>query len=276
MKFRLDRMVSLGAAQLMSLRWHTDFTSRLPILMYHGINDRLGTRHAYFELNTSPVVFREQLQMLSVSGYDALDLKDLHNLTVSKNAANRQVAITFDDGFADFYDNALPILTEFGFTAIVYIITDCTKDQRLSRDGATFMSWPEIRELSQHGIRVGSHTISHSKLWQLSRRRAAEEVRRSKEILEDKLGLPVTSFAYPYAFPENDKDYVTFIRECLQECGYSNAMSTIIGTAGIQSDMYRLPRLPLSTFDDNAFFRAKLNSGYEWLHALQYVKKLFC
>jgi peptidoglycan/xylan/chitin deacetylase (PgdA/CDA1 family) len=275
MKFRLDRMVSLGAARFTSSRRRAPSPGRLPILMYHGINDRLGTRHPYFELNTSVAVFRDQLQTLSARGYRTVNLEGPLSLTASEDAtADRKVAITFDDGFADFYDNALPILAEFGFAAIVYVVTSFTKDQRLSKDGATFMSWPEVRELPRYGVRVGSHTVSHCKLYKMSRQQASEEVRCSKETLEDKLGAPVTSFAYPYAFPEHDKEYVAFIRECLQMYGYENAVSTIIGTVGMQNDPYRLPRLPVNTFDDDALLHAKLDGGYEWLHALQYAKKL--
>jgi peptidoglycan/xylan/chitin deacetylase (PgdA/CDA1 family) len=242
--------------------------------MYHGINECLGGRHPYFELNTSLKAFRGQLAALSASRYRTINLAPASSLSRS-GGTDRTVVITFDDGFADFYDSALPMLLEFGFTATLYVITGFIKNQRLIKDGKTFLSWQEIRELSRYGIQVGSHTMNHRKLHEMPRSQAFEEVRSSKETLEDKLGTPVKSFAYPYAFPEHDKAYAAFIRDSLQRCGYETAVSTIIGTAGTQSDPYRLRRLPVNTFDDDALFHAKLAGGYEWLHGLQYAKKLF-
>ncbi|MDW5265946.1 MULTISPECIES: polysaccharide deacetylase family protein [Acidobacteriaceae] len=274
MKFRFDRSVSLVLARLMSIRRTQPASGRFPILMYHGINGTLSRRHPYFETNTSPAVFRSQMQVLATGGYQPLSVDDA--LTPSSRAvAKRPVAITFDDGYADFYDEALPILVEFGFAATVYIVTGSTGKQRVIKNGKRFMSWADVCDLPKCGIRVGSHTVSHRNLREMSRSRVEEEVRRSKEMLEDKLGAPVESFAYPYAFPEHDKKYVQYVREYLQMCGYKNAVSTIIGTARVLTDRYLLPRLPINTFDDDAFLRVKLEGGYEWLHALQYTRKAF-
>jgi peptidoglycan/xylan/chitin deacetylase (PgdA/CDA1 family) len=274
MGFRLDRTVSLGVARIMSSRQHPVSPGRLPILMYHGINDHLHGRHPYFEINTSLKAFRGQLEALSASGYRTINLAPASSISRS-GGTDRAVVLTFDDGLADFYDNALPMLLEFGFTATLYVITGFTKNQRLIKDDKTFLSWQDIRELSRYGIQVGSHTRNHHKLHEMSRSQAFEEVRSSKETLEDKLGVSVKTFAYPYAFAEHDKAYAAFIRDSLQRCGYDTAVSTIIGTAGMQSDPYRLRRLPVNTFDDDALFDAKLAGGYEWLHGLQYAKKLF-
>jgi peptidoglycan/xylan/chitin deacetylase (PgdA/CDA1 family) len=274
MKFRFDRMVSLGLVPMVSTRRHKSVSRRFPILMYHGVNDTLGTRHPYFETNTSPAVFRSQMQMLAKGGYHALSLDDALCNSRLNASVGRPVVITFDDGYADFYDSALPVLIEFGFTAMMYIVTGFTREHRLVKDGKRFMSWTEVRELSKYGIRVGSHTVSHGALCEMSRFRMENEVRGSKEILEDKLGVPVESFAYPYAFPEHDTQFVKHIRECLQMYGYKNAVSTIVGTASRQTDPYLLPRLPVNTFDDEAFLRAKLEGGYEWFHTLQYAKKV--
>jgi peptidoglycan/xylan/chitin deacetylase (PgdA/CDA1 family) len=274
MKFRLDRMASLGLASTKLTRWRQAGAGRVPILMYHGINHSVGTRHPYFETNTSPAVFRSQMEMLSKGGYRAFSLDQALCAPCSRAANERPIALTFDDGYADFYDEALPILIEFGFTATMYVVTGSTSEHRLIKDGKRFMSWTEVSELPKYGVSVGSHTVSHGKLWEMSRSRIEDEIRRSKEILENKLCAPVESFAYPYAFPEHDTHFVRYTRECLQMCGYKNAVSTIIGTASKLTDPYLLPRLPVNTFDDNGLFRAKLEGGYEWLRVLQYAKKI--
>lgn len=274
MQLRFDRSVSLGFARLRSIQRIQSAIGRFPILMYHGINSSLSRRHPYFETNTSPVAFRNQMQILATDGYQTLSLNGATRDPSPCIAAKRPVVITFDDGYADFYDEALPILLEFGFIATVYIITGFTDKQRVIKNGKRFMSWTEVRELPRYGIHVGSHTVSHSNLRGLSRSRIEEEVRRPKEMLEDKIGAPVESFAYPYAFPEHDRSYVRSVREHLQICGYKQAVTTIIGTASVSTDRYCLPRLPINTFDDEAFLRAKLKGGYEWLHVLQYATKV--
>jgi peptidoglycan/xylan/chitin deacetylase (PgdA/CDA1 family) len=242
--------------------------------MYHGIDDRTGARHPYFETNTSPAAFRSQMQVLAEDGYVPVVPDRPFMLQRTLSTAGRPVAITFDDGQADFFDVAVPILVEFGFPAIIYVVTGLTGERRITRDGNNFMSWAEVRELPKYGIRVGSHTLSHPKLYEIDRAQAADEIRRSKEILEDRLGAEVDSFAYPYAFPEHDPNFVAFARDCLHTHGYSNAVTTIVGIMNSQSDPFLLPRLPVNTFDDAALLRAKLEGGYEWLHGLQYAKKL--
>jgi peptidoglycan/xylan/chitin deacetylase (PgdA/CDA1 family) len=275
MKFRFDRMASLGVASVKLARWRRTQTGRVPILMYHGINDTLGTRHPYFETSTSPAVFRSQMQVLKKSGYRVLSVESAMCAQHFDSGADRLVAITFDDGYADFYEEALPVLVDFGFAATMYIVTGATSECRLVKSGKRFMSWTDVRELLKYNIRVGSHTVNHCKLWEMSHSRAEDEIRRSKETLENKLGALVESFAYPYAFPEHNTQFIKHTRQCLQLCGYKNAVSTIVGTASKRTDPYLLPRLPVNTFDDDAFLRAKLEGGYEWLHSLQFAKKLY-
>lgn len=274
-KFRIDRLVSVGVARAMSIRRHHPQAGRLPILMYHGINSSLGSRHPYYETNTSASVFRSHMQILAQGSYRTLGLGTAVQEISSGGKASRQVAITFDDGHRDFYDTALPILAEFGFTATMFIVTGFTGDQRDFTNGKQYMTWSEVRELPKYGIRIGSHSASHGKLSEMSPSRVEDEVRRSKETLEDKLGSPVESFAYPFAFPEGDRRFLRHLRECLQKHAYKNGVSTVIGMASGRSDPYFLPRLPLNTYDDEVFFQVKLEGGYEWLHALQYAKKVY-
>jgi hypothetical protein len=126
MKFRFDRSVSLGLAGLMSNRRSQPISGRFPILMYHGVNGTLSRRHPYYETNTSPAAFRRQMQVLAAGGYQSLSLDGALGAPSPCPLAKKPVVITFDDGYADFYDEALPILAEFGFIATVFIITGST------------------------------------------------------------------------------------------------------------------------------------------------------
>lgn len=253
-------------------RWLQADKYCVPILMYHGINEAQNDRHPYFQTNTSVSAFRMQMQMLADMGYRGVSMENAPHF--SSGEAAQRVVITFDDGYADFYDEALPILARHGFTATVYVISGLTGNQRLTKNGKSFMSWGEVRELSRYGVQVGSHTVTHGHLSGASDLQLNYELRASKEAIEDQIGRPVDSFSYPYAFPEHDKQYIKRVRECLHTYGYKNAVSTIVGSANNATDPFLLPRLPVNTSDDQSFLRAKLNGGYEWVHTLQYAKKV--
>ena len=271
--FRLDRAVSVHLAHPLCRRRASNTVGRVPILMYHGINPGLGSRHPYFETNTTPDVFRAHLNILARDSYATLDLAGALGAIGSTGDSHRKVVITFDDGYYDFYNTAFPRLVEHGFRATLFIVTNLTGSQRVSKDGKEYMTWREVREVQAHGIQIGSHTVDHGKLWHMAPTQIDSELRGSKETIEDALGVAVQSFAYPYAFPSQDRRFVQFLRERLERHGYGNGVSTTIGTAGKGADRYFLPRLPVNTFDDDILFRAKLEGGYEWLRVLQQAKK---
>ena len=272
-RFRLDRALSVGLAYP-ALQWLDGHRQpRIPILMYHGIRPGVGTTHPYFETSTSPSLFARHMQFLAENGYTTVDLGDaVEGITAGRNM-QKCVAITFDDGFRDFYTHAFPILAQHGFPATMFVVSGFTAERRICQDDKEFMTWGEIREIYSHGIRIGSHTVSHPELYSMAVGQIEDEIKQSKHAIEDKLGAAVESFAYPYAFPEQDRSFVHRLKALLQRHGYQNGVSTIIGTARPGHDGFFLPRLPVNTHDDLRFFEAKLNGGYDWLHAFQYARK---
>ncbi len=135
------------------------------------------------------------------------------------------------------------------------------------------MTWSDIRELQAEGIHFGSHTVTHPDLRSLGPDQLEYELGRSKEVLEDRLGLPIESFAYPHGFPEEDRNYTRYLQDVLCNCGYDHGVSTILGRASVKSNRFFLPRLPVNGFDDRELFLAKLEGGYDWLHWPQLFKK---
>jgi peptidoglycan/xylan/chitin deacetylase (PgdA/CDA1 family) len=125
------------------------------------------------------------------------------------------------------------------------------------------------------GIEFGSHTLNHPKLVELPWDQIELETRNSKLEIEMRLGVPVTSFAYPYAYPQADHAFTARFREVLVATGYENCVTTTIGRAQAKDDRYVLPRLPANSDDDDCFLRGKLCGGYDWLAGPQaLVKKL--
>lgn len=272
--FRLDRIATLYFFHPLQclLRRTSD---GIPILMYHGISDSPEMRRsAYFRTCTVPRVFREQLNFLARNGYKTIGLGEaVRRLEGNTGRAERLVVLTFDDGFEDFWSEAFPTLNQFGYTATVFLPTAYIGDTPRKFNGTTCLTWGQIRELGKAGIEFGSHTATHPELTALAPAEVRREVELSKEEIEDRLGSAVESFSYPYAFPEPDRAFRQSLRTMLTEAGYENGVSTMVGTADSGSDRLFLERIPVNSRDDEAFFSAKLEGGYDWLHALQLASK---
>jgi len=215
------------------------------------------------------------MKFLHENGYQAIDLEAATRALDQGAKPDKSVVITFDDGYRDFYSHAYPILKENSLSATVFLITRWTSDERSRFNETECMTWSEVRELLANGIQFGSHTVTHPKLKLLNSADIDREIGQSKIAIEDRLGSPVTSFAYPYAFPETDRSFIRNLQDTLDRHGYKNGVSTIIGTAGTNDDRFFLPRLPVNSWDDLRFFGAKLRGGYDWLHAIQRGSKFF-
>lgn len=274
MKSRLDRFLSVGLSHPMSRILNRSSSARIPILMYHSISTAMSFAHPYFETCTSPQTFADQMQFLRDHEYESVDLSEtLTSITPRLPSSQKQVVITFDDGYRDFFDAAFPILKAHGFSATVFVVSDFANQQRTSGKSRTYMNWSEIRHIHSCGMRIGSHTMSHPELRKLNAEQIVIELKHSKDVIEDCLGATVQSFSYPYAFPEQDSSFVDFIRSTLVRCGYKNGVSTIIGRSKRQSDHFFLPRLPVNTYDDKRLLQVKLEGGYDWMHVPQYLSK---
>jgi hypothetical protein len=95
----------------------------------------------------------------------------------------------------------------------------------------------------------------------------------SKSAIEQQLGQPVHSFAYPYAFPQENRNFASRFRMVLETAGYANCVTTSIGRPDGSVDRLHLPRLPVNTADDRNLLTAKLNGAYDWLAVPQITGK---
>ncbi len=266
---RIDRAISLSLVRRFAKR--APGNGGVPILMYHGIRKEFRKKTHYYETSTAPNIFEQHMQLLAGYGYRPVTVSAAVEAINDQSCANC-IAITFDDGYRDFYTHALPILTKYGFCATLFVVS-AFADTGRGFVGAEFMTWNELRELARYGISIGSHTVTHPKLDNLTRPEMENEIARSKQAIEDKLGQPVRSFSYPYAFPEHDRPFTTMLKRLLEKHGYTNGVSTIIGTAGRRHNHFFLPRLPVNSYDDPQLFEAKLRGSYNWLHGPQYLFK---
>jgi peptidoglycan/xylan/chitin deacetylase (PgdA/CDA1 family) len=248
---------------------------RIPILMYHSISTEAeNAAHPYFFMNTAPAVFEAHMKYLFENNYRTISIDEACNcLTTKSQGSAKQVVITFDDGYRNFFTEAMPILSKYNFTATVFLATEFVGDNNKKFNGIDCLNWQEVRELLGCRINIGSHTIHHPKLDSLAANDVRREVQISKDIIEDKIGESIEYFSYPFAFPVYKKKFIRFLFNTLKICGYQNAVTTNIGTISAENSNFFLKRIPVNSDDDLLFFQAKLEGGYDWLYPLQVMKK---
>jgi peptidoglycan/xylan/chitin deacetylase (PgdA/CDA1 family) len=271
---RFDRLVTLYLSHPLARSLGPQRRTRVPILMYHSISENLfGMSHPYYHINTIPEVFSQQMRWLRNAGYRAIDLPEAWAGLQAGADLSKTMVITFDDGYRDFYTDALSILKQCGFTATIFLATDriCHNPARIA--GADYLTWNDVRELHAEGIRFGAHTVTHPDLRSLGPDQIEYELGHSKEVIEQHLGVAVESFSYPFGFPEEDKNFARFLQDILSNLGFDYGVSTILGRASLRSNRFFLPRIPANSYDDPSLFRAKLEGGYDWLHLAQKLKK---
>lgn len=247
----------------------------VPILMYHSIFDGRGdSRHPYFQTWTSPLRFAEHMAWLHGEDYRTISLAALARRKESDFAGHgKEVVLTFDDGFQDFYTEAVPVLMKYGFSATMGLPTAFIGHRRRQFWGRDCLIWEEVRELRGLGIDFASHTVNHRQLCGMTREEVCRELVDSKQTIETELGMRVDGFAYPYAFPEGNRWFVDWFSEALAASGYCAGVCTAIGVAHPNSNRLAMPRIPVNDWDDTLLLQAKLEGAYDWLHPLQYLAK---
>ena len=217
---------------------------RIPILMYHSISDQAQPRFRKYVV--SPALFAEQLAYLQQRRYTTLTVSQ-YATAIRMGAPLPQpvVVLTFDDGFADFYIEALPALNRYGFVATLYVPTAFVNDASrfLRREHETarpMLTWSQLLDVSARGIECGAHSHRHLQLDVLPTAVARDEIARCKQILEEKLSREVASFAYPYGY------YRPAVTQLVRAAGYSSACAVRYHMSSPADDIFALSRLIVS------------------------------
>lgn len=167
----------------------------VPVLMYHGIGP--ATAKEWGNLLIAPELFEEHLKYMKDTGYRVVSVEELAERFSTNRDIKKYVALTFDDGYENNYRYAYPLLKKYGFTATFYIIRNALGGEEYMNDG-------QIRAMLKDGMRVGSHTMSHSNLTIIGRDQYIREIQGSKMLLEQRFNIDVESISYPYGAYNGD------------------------------------------------------------------------
>jgi peptidoglycan/xylan/chitin deacetylase (PgdA/CDA1 family) len=227
--------------------------SGLRILCYHSVAD---VRH---DLAVRPAAFHRQMAMVAASGATPIRLADA--MALPAPLERRFVAVTFDDGYQDNVAAAEAVLAALGIPATVYLptgIIDAGAGYDWFRPPPEPLDWQACRAAIDRGtLDFQSHTRTHRLLPDLDAAAADEEIAGSKRDLEDRLGRPVTSFAYPAGqYAQRDVRLVA-------GAGYAAAVTTRPGTTHAPGGSFELPRTCVYGADDDDVFAARLTGALD-------------
>lgn len=226
-------------------------------LCYHGVGVVAdgADPHGLF---VSREQFAAHLDVLGGDGYAIVGAAELWR-RVCAGVGDRVGAVTFDDALEQTGEVALPLLAERGMGASVFVATGLLGRPHPHVSGERVMSASQVVDMAAAGVEVGAHSVDHPRLRDLSDVELADQLRRSRARLEDLLGRPVTTMAYP--FGAHDERVVRAAREA----GYDVACACS-GTG--RWEALRLPREPVFPSTTATRIRLKATGLYGPVHRL--------
>lgn len=215
-------------------------------LVYHKVSPQLEVGLT----TTTPGQFKAQMQELKRLGFSFATLRDF-------DSVDNPVFVTFDDAYDCIWEHAVPSLIELGGVATVYVIADYVGkknawDYFKPASQVDHLAWDRLRELDELGWEIGSHGCSHRNLLILSKAERLEELRRSKDVLEERLGREVTSFCPPY------NQWNSILLEEINEAGYSSISISFPIEPLPPWPGHIQPRLGVYIYDLLPLFRSRL------------------
>jgi peptidoglycan/xylan/chitin deacetylase (PgdA/CDA1 family) len=215
----------------------------VPVLMYHSI--AAGATRKFRRFAVDPAEFAAQMEYLAAAGYRTVTAAELAGRWSCGPVPSRVVVLTFDDAYTDFYSAALPVLREHGFRATLYVPTGYVGgttrfNVSVGEENREVLSWQALADIAAEGIEVAAHSHSHPQLDRVPAAIVSDEVRRCRSLLEDKLGIAVDGFAYPFGF------WNGAARQAVAAAGYRYACAVAELMTAPGDDVLTLPRLTVN------------------------------
>jgi peptidoglycan/xylan/chitin deacetylase (PgdA/CDA1 family) len=258
-------MPNLALKRKIGKFWPSQFENRKIILLYHSVGNGAWA--------TSPQDFSDQINWLS----DHCKIYSLTDLIYSESSPELQVAITFDDGYANLCDQATK-LSEKKINPMIYINTGWMGESENKRKHSVpelghypneyFLTWKEVKELYQLGWEIGSHGVNHYNFAEMKQEVTKQELIQSKYDIETQLNTLCSHFAYPWG------RYSSKVKNIVKNAGYQYAAAARHGQLNMHSDYYSLPRINIErnySFED---FKKIMIGKWDYLGLIHKIKGL--
>jgi len=227
--------------------------NKIPALVYH----KIGNRFEWGITRQRIEQFERQMEFLKQQGYRSIRMEEAFREKSSKGS--KEVLITFDDGYESVYNSVFPILQRHGFTACVFLITGYVGkyNEWDVNWGRKFkhLSWDQIKEMKEYGFSFGSHTVNHPDLTKLEKRFVEYELKRSKQMLEDRLSQEVDFLSFPFG------KYNQEVEGLARDIGYRKAFTICPKPQSSSSGSLVDGRLGMYLFDSPLTLKIKLERG---------------
>ena len=234
----------------------------IPILMYHNVAEVPdGLDPDGRCLYVTPAAFAAQMGLLRRLGWRGVSMGDAMPYLRGERR-DRVVAITFDDGYLDNLEQAMPVLQRCGFGGTCYVVNGCIGKYNLwdaERLGVRkpMMTVRQLHAWRAGGMEVGAHTRNHPRLTECSDARLRDEVAGGKAELEDLLGIAVPQFCYPFG------DADARVAKAARDAGYVASPTVRRGRARRGMDLFMLPRVAIDHADSLAHFAIRAFTPFE-------------
>jgi peptidoglycan/xylan/chitin deacetylase (PgdA/CDA1 family) len=221
--------------------------------MYHHIDDPPpGAGAIRRDLSLPPQEFEKQLRFLKEEGYEAVSLHDLAlHLTVGKPLPAKPVVLTFDDGYADAYTQAFPLLERYGFVGAFFLVTKPIDDRN-----PDFLSWDQVKEMHAAGMHFEPHSWDHPDMRSRDYDFLVFQILGPKEAIEERTGKTCRFYAYPSG------RYDQFVIDVLRSANFWGAVLTDQGATHTADGLFELRRVRVRGETDLEEFIRILN--LEW------------
>lgn len=262
-----------GWAAMLSRLFTDAATKRQACIFYYHRVAEVGFRDSQFDdWNVTPAQFEKQIRTLATFA-EIVPLVDVPSRLAMKTLNGRPlVSLTFDDGYANFHSQVLPVLKRFNVPATTFVVTGSigksepltfdhwalNNSERVAPEAWQPLNWKELENCVASGlVTIGAHSHQHLRGSQSTAAQLADEVGFSREILRTRLGeAHSVQYAYPYG---NSKlgDVSQSYMEAVKAAGFQIAVTTNLGLATSESDLFCLPRLEAHMMDSPGVLKAK-------------------
>lgn len=237
-----------------------------PVLLYHRLGSPL-VRSRVRGQYVLPALFRWQMKSILGRTWQAAAVSDLLALP---EGSTRHFGITFDDGYASVGKFARQILIELNIPATIFVVVGAiggsnTWDTRTGDRPEPILSLQELQDMASAGLEVGSHSMTHALLTEVSDAALAAEVSDSKHMLEGLLGRPVVGFSYPYGAVDDR------VREAVIQAGYQYAAATNLSVITADVNRFAIPRINVRWNAAGPLFWRKIGRAFSAVEEGKYA-----